>query len=58
MNNTTRKIQSKGYTLNQGVKALGLSISTFRRYEKESHLHHNDLIKWIDELPNKNIDKD
>ena len=47
-------MQAKGYTFKEGVNAVGLSISSFRRYEKENHLHHNDLIEWIDELPNKN----
>lgn len=53
MNNLTRKIKSKGYTLAQGVKALGISLSTFRRYEKEDHKQHDDLIVWIDELESK-----
>lgn len=54
MNNLTRVLKVKGYNLTEANKALGISLATFRRYEKESHLHHDDLIKWIDELPNKN----
>jgi transcriptional regulator with XRE-family HTH domain len=54
MNELTRRIKAKGYTLAEGVKALGLSLSTHRKYEKESHPQHANLVLWIDELENKN----
>ena len=53
MNELTRRIKAKGYTLTEGVKALGISLSTYRKYEKEDHKQHNDLISWIDELESK-----
>lgn len=53
MNQLTQKIKAKGYTLAQGVKALGMSMSTFRKYEKTDHKQHGDLIIWIDELEDK-----
>ena len=53
MNNLTRKIKAKGYTLSQGVKAMGISLRTYRYYEKEDHKNHNDLIEWINELESK-----
>ena len=54
MNGLTRKIKAKGYTLGEGLKLLGLSLSTYRKYEKEDHKHHSDLINWIGELESKN----
>lgn len=45
----------KGYTLSSGLTALDISLGTFRRMEKESHLNHGDLKVWIDELENKNV---
>jgi len=53
MNELTRKIKARGYTLAEGVRALGLSLSTYRKYEKQDHPQHGNLICWIDELKNK-----
>lgn len=53
MNNLTYKIKRKGYMLNEFIKVIGISLSTYRKYEKEDHPHHEDLVGWIDELENK-----
>lgn len=53
MNNFTREIKAKGYTLKQGLKALGISLSTYRKYEKIDHKRHADLAIWINGLEHK-----
>tara|TARA_R110002124_G_scaffold272158_1_gene441199 strand:+ start:3598 stop:3759 length:162 start_codon:yes stop_codon:yes gene_type:complete len=53
MNATTQRIKSKGYTLPQFLKVKGISLSTYRRYEKESNANHAMLNRLIDELENK-----
>lgn len=53
MNSFTREIKAKGYTLRQGLKALGISLSTYRKYEKLDHKSHGDLAIWINELEQK-----
>ena len=55
MNELTRKIKAKGYTLAEGLKALGISLSTYRRYNKEGHKNNKSLKIWVDALENKNV---
>jgi transcriptional regulator with XRE-family HTH domain len=53
MNRTTQRIKSKGYTLPQFLKVTGISLSTYRRYEKESNANHVMLNRLISELENR-----
>lgn len=53
MNTLTHKIKAKGYKLNELIKVIGISLSTYRKYEKENHPQHANLLLWIDELENK-----
>ena len=50
MNSTTQKIKSKGYSINEFLKKIGLSLSTYRRYEKESNPNNAMLNRLINEL--------
>ena len=50
MNKLTHKIKRKGYKLNEAIIVFGISLSTYRKYEKEDHPHHLDLVGWVDEL--------
>ncbi len=53
MNKATRLIKAKGYTLPEGLYAIGISLSSFRRYEKKGSEHYDDLFVWIKELEKK-----
>jgi transcriptional regulator with XRE-family HTH domain len=53
MNKATQKIKAKGYSLPEFFKSTGISLSTYRRYEKESNANHAMLNRLIDELENK-----
>lgn len=53
MNATTQRIKSKGYNLPEFLKSTGISLSTYRRYEKESNANHTMLNRLINELENK-----
>ena len=53
MNTATQKIKSKGYSLGEFLKATGISLSTYRRYENESNANHGMLNRLIDELESK-----
>jgi transcriptional regulator with XRE-family HTH domain len=53
MNATTQRIKSKGYNLPEFLKKTGISLSTYRRYEKESNANHAMLNRLINELENK-----
>jgi len=53
MNATTQRIKSKGYSLPEFLKVTGISLSTYRRYEKESNTNHAMLNRLINELENK-----
>ena len=53
MNSTTQRIKSKGYNLPEFFKVAGISLSSYRRYEKESNANHAMLNRLIDELENK-----
>ncbi len=53
MNTTTQRIKSKGYNLSEFLKVTGISLSTYRRYEKENNANHAMLNRLINELENK-----
>tara|TARA_R110000850_G_C9579305_1_gene425978 strand:- start:118 stop:279 length:162 start_codon:yes stop_codon:yes gene_type:complete len=53
MNTTTQRIKSKGITLPEFLKKTGISLSSYRRYEKESNANHAMLNRLINELENK-----
>ena len=53
MNRATQKLKSKGYNLNEFLSVVGLSLSTYRRYEKETNPNHSMLNRLIDELESK-----
>jgi len=53
MNSATQKIKSKGYSLNQFLEKTGISLSSYRRYEKEVNPNHSMLNRLINELENK-----
>lgn len=55
MNKLTRKIKAKGYTLPEGVKAMGISLSTYRKLEKEDHPLNECLVDWVNELERKKM---
>jgi transcriptional regulator with XRE-family HTH domain len=50
MNTATNELKKKGYTLTEGLKKLGISLSTYRRWEKPDALCNEVLIAWIDKL--------
>lgn len=53
MNETTLSLKIKGYTLPEFLKIKNISLSTYRRYEKEDHPLNDMLNNWIDELESK-----
>ena len=53
MNSTTQKIKSKGYSIDQFLEKVNLSLSSYRRYEKESNPNNAMLNRLIDELESK-----
>ena len=53
MNKTTQQIKAKGYTLPEFLKSTGISLSTYRRYEKESNAFNGMLNRLINELEAK-----
>lgn len=50
MNAATQKIKSKGYSLSEFLATTGISLSSYRRYEKVSNDNHAMLNRLIDEL--------
>ena len=50
----TAKLLIKGYSIEEGVKALGICLRTYRNWINKSP---DKLNKLIDELPNKDSDK-
>lgn len=50
MNKATQKIKAKGYKLTEALPKLGISLRTYRNWEKESNSNHAMLIGLIDEL--------
>ena len=55
MNTVTQKIKSKGYSLPDALKIIGISLSSYRRYEKESNPNHAMLNRLVDEMENNNV---
>tara|TARA_R110000764_G_scaffold43004_1_gene96677 strand:- start:4766 stop:4930 length:165 start_codon:yes stop_codon:yes gene_type:complete len=53
MNATTQRIKSKGYNLPEFLKSTGISLSTYRRYEKESNANYAMLNRLVNDLENK-----
>lgn len=53
MNIATQKIKAKGYSLSEFLKAVGISLSSYRRYEKPSSQYHSFLNQLIDEVTTK-----
>lgn len=53
MNTATQRIKSKGYTLTEFLSEVKISLSTYRRYEKESNDNHEMLNRLIEDLRNK-----
>jgi len=50
MNDTTRRIKAKGYNLTEFLKKIGISLSTYRRYEKADNYLTDMLNRLINEL--------
>ena len=50
MNKTTHRIKMKGYSLSEFLKHYKISLSTYRRYEKEDSKYHSFLEQLIDDL--------
>ena len=53
MNVLTRKIRTKGYSLNEFCKIHDIALRTYRRREDESHPKHEMLVNQINELEQK-----
>ncbi len=53
MNKATQKIKAKGYSLGEFLKTVGISLSSYRRYEKEDNKYHLFLNQLIDEVTTK-----
>lgn len=57
MNKSTQKIKAKGYSLTEFLKVTGISLSSYRRYEKEDNKFNSFLVQLIDELKRKPNDE-
>ena len=53
MNSNTMKIKAKGYSLPEALKEMGISLSTYRRWEKPDNKFNNVLVAWVDKLESK-----
>ena len=53
MNKLTLEIKQKGYSLNEFVEKLGISLRTYRRYEKKDNAMNAWLVAKIDKLEEK-----
>jgi len=53
MNSTTQKLKAKGYSIGQFLKKSGISLSSYRRYEKEGNPNNGMLNRLIDGLEAK-----
>lgn len=53
MNILTITRKQKGYSESEMLKAVGISLSTYRRWEKESHAMNDWLIRTVNNLENK-----
>jgi len=50
MNKATQKIKAKGYTLTEFLEVTKISLSSYRRYEKEENKFHSFLVQLITDL--------
>jgi len=57
MNKLTRNIKNKGYSLSEFCREVGISLRTYRTYEKEDHKYHTMLLGWINEATTKSFPK-
>ena len=57
MNKATQKIKSKGYSLPEFLSVAGISLSSYRRYEKADNKYHSFLNQLISDLESKNANK-
>lgn len=57
MNKTTQQIKAKGYSLPEFLKVTGISLSSYRRYEKPDNKYHAFLGQLISELESKNANR-
>ena len=53
MNSTTQRIKAKGYTLPEFLIETGISLSSYRRYEKKDNPNHSMLNDIINRLERK-----
>lgn len=53
MNELTITRKQKGYTQSEMLKVIGISLRTYRNYEKESHKMNEWLIRTVNNLENK-----
>ena len=53
MNKTTQDIKNKGYSVDQFLEKVNLSLSSYRRYEKAANPNHTWLLEKINELESK-----
>lgn len=53
MNKATQQIKAKGYSLPEFLKATGISLSSYRRYEKIDSKYHSLLNQLISDLEEK-----
>ncbi len=53
MNVLTQKIKAKGYSLVEGLEAIGISLSTYRRWEHDNNANNKFLACIIDDLESK-----
>lgn len=53
MNILTLEIKQKGYTLNEFISELGISLRTYRRYEKPDNAMNAWLVAKINKLESK-----
>ena len=53
MNVLTQKIKAKGYSLVEGLEAIGISLSTYRRWEHDNNANNKFLACIIDDLENR-----
>ncbi len=53
MNELTITRKQKGYSESEMLKAIGISLRTYRNYEKKSHVMNEWLIRTVNNLENK-----
>lgn len=54
MNELTIIRKQKGYSENEVLKATGISLRTYRRWEKEGHVMNEWLVNTVNKLESKN----